>query len=301
MSSTASDKPREVGVIGLGNMGSAFATNLLARGYKVHVYNRTQQKATPLKEKGAIVHSTPKELGSSVEVVITSLTDQNAIDQVAHGSDGFLSGLKQGALWIDMSTIDPDASIRHHREARERGIQRLDAPVSGGPGQASKGEVMVLIGGSEDLFKRYQSFLNELGKTVVYLGPDGSGHKMKLVVNMYMGLIANSFSEALVLSKKFGFQPKTFVETINKTNHKNGFTETKGPKVAEGKFDPTFSLNNLLKDLRLAHEQAKKNSATLPLGEASLEKYTRASNSGLGQKDFSAIAQEIAKDNGLTI
>lgn len=296
-----SDKPKRIGLIGLGAMGGALATNLLARKFELHVYNRTPEKTTPFKEKGAIVQYSPAELAPSVEILITCLTDQNAVDVVALGSNGFLNSMNKGALWIDMSTIDPDASLKHYDAAKQAGVNRLDSPISGGPAQAAKGEVMLLVGGSHELFEKYLPFLSEMGKNVVYLGSHASGHKMKLVVNLYMSLIAESFAEVFVLSKKLGFEPKVFVDTINKTNHKNGFTEGKGPRVAEGKFDATFSLNNLLKDIQLASEQANRKGAVLPLAKIALQQYTCASNEGLGQKDFSAIAQEIAKLNGLNL
>ncbi len=130
-----------VGVIGLGLMGSAFASNLLSRGYMVHVYNRTKQKAEPLIAKGAILHLSVKDLASSVDIVLTSLTDQNVIDSVALGENGFLGSMKKGSLWIDLSTIDPTASIRHAQMANQSGVDRLDAPVVGSENLASKGEL----------------------------------------------------------------------------------------------------------------------------------------------------------------
>src|SRR5450759_1787875 len=187
-----------VGVIGLGLMGSAFASNLLLRGHEVHVYNRTAQKAEPLVAKGAVLHPSAKGLASSVDIVMTSLTDQDAIDSVAFGEDGFLNSMRKGSLWIDLSTIDPTASVRHAKAARKAGVDRLDAPVVGSEDLASSGELVILVGGSNEVFRKYQNFLNELGKTVSYLGTDGNGHKMKLDVNLYLGLIGESFSEALV-------------------------------------------------------------------------------------------------------
>src|SRR5579862_1623952 len=183
-----------VGVIGLGLMGSAFASNLLARGYAVHVYNRTKEKATPLVEKGAQLHVSATDLASSVDIVMTSLTDQKAIDSVALGENGFLESMKKGSLWIDLSTIDPAASVRHAEAARSVGVDRLDTPVVGSEDLASKGELVILVGGDHSVFQKYQNFLNELGKTVQYLGASGNGHRMKLDVNLYLGLIAESFS-----------------------------------------------------------------------------------------------------------
>lgn len=299
MTAAKQTKNATVGVIGLGLMGSAFASNLLSRGYKVHVYNRTKQKAKPLVAEGAILHSSAKDLASSVDIVMTSLTDQNAIDSLALGENGFLNSMRKGSLWIDVSTIDPIASVRHAEEAKKAGVDRLDTPVVGSEDLASKGDLVILVGGNNEVFQKYQNFLNELGKTVVYLGADGNGHKMKLVVNLYLGLIGESFSEALVLSQKQGFDAKTFVEIINKTPHRNAFSEGKGPKIAAGNFDAAFSLNNLLKDLRLADEQANETGARLPMSKVALAEYSKAAENGEGDKDFSVIALALERANKL--
>src|SRR5271169_3831157 len=279
-----------VGVGGLGLMGSAFASNLLQRGYEVHVYNRTIQKAEPLIAKGAVLHPSAKDLASSVDVVMTSLTDHNAFARVALGEGGFLNSMRKGSLWIDVSTIDPIASVRHAEAAKKAGVDRLDAPVVGSEDLASKGDLMVLVGGGDETFQKYLSFLKELGKTVEHLGPDGSGHKMKLDVNLYLGLMGEAFSEALVLSRKQGFDAKTFVEVINQTAHRNAFSQGKGPKIAAGNFEAAFSLNNLLKDLRLAENQANATGAILPMSKVALAQYSRAAENGDGDKDFSVIA-----------
>ncbi|MGO9646082.1 MAG: NAD(P)-dependent oxidoreductase [Candidatus Bathyarchaeia archaeon] len=299
MTAAKQSKKVRVGVIGLGLMGGAFASNLLSRGYEVHVYNRTEQKAEPLVAKGAIFHPSAKALASSVDIVMTSLTDQNAIDSVALGENGFLNSMKKGSLWIDLSTIDPIASVRHAEEAKKAGVDRLDTPVVGSEDLASKGDLIILVGGSNEVFRKYENFLNELGKTVAYLGANGNGHKMKLNVNLYLGLIGESFSEALVLSQKQGFDAKTFVEIINKTPHRNSFSEAKGPKIAAGNFDPAFSLNNLLKDLRLADKQANETGAQLPMSKVALAQYSKAAENGEGDKDFSVIALALEKENKL--
>jgi 3-hydroxyisobutyrate dehydrogenase-like beta-hydroxyacid dehydrogenase len=289
----------KVGVIGLGLMGSAFASNLLSRGYEVHVYNRTKQKAEPLVAKSAILHLSVKDLASSVDIVLTSLTDDSVIESLALGENGFLSSMKKGSLWIDLSTIDPTASIRHAELAKESGVDRLDAPVVGSEDLASKGELTILVGGSREVFQKYQNFLGELGKIIEYLGAAGNGHKMKLDVNLYLGLIGESFSEALVLSLKQGFEANTFVEIINKTPHRNAFSETKGPKIAAKNFEPAFSLNNLLKDLRLAEKQARETGAMLPMSNVVVAQYSKAAENGDGDKDFSVIALELERANRL--
>lgn len=298
--STKQKPDLKVGVIGLGLMGSAFASNLLARGYEVHVYNRTSQKAEPLVARGAVLHPTARDLAPNVDVVMTSLTDQNAIESVALGDEGFLGSMRKGALWVDVSTIDPAASVRHAQAANDAGVERLDAPVIGSVNSASKGELIILVGGRSETFQRYQGFLKELSKTVVYLGVDGNGHRMKLDVNLYLGLMGQAFSEALVLARKQGFDAKTFVDLINQTPHRNSLSQTKGPKIAAGDFTAAFSLNNLLKDLRLADGQARATGATLPMTKVALAQYAKAAEQGRGDEDYSVIALVLEEANGLT-
>lgn len=299
MTTSGFNKEANIGVIGLGIMGSSFASNLLSRGYNIHVYNRTKEKAKPLIEKGATFHSTPRELASAADIIMTSLTDQNAVDSVAFGQDGFLNGAKKGSLWIDLSTIDPSASIKQSEAAKQAGLERLDTPVVGSKDLASKGELIILVGGDHEVFQKYEKFLNDLGKTVIYLGADGNGHKMKLTINLFLGLTAETFSEVLAFSEKLGFDAMTFVETINKTPHRNYISEGKGPNIVKGNFEPAFSLNNLFKDLGLINEQIIKTGAMLPMTKVAIEEYSEAVKNGEGQKDFSVIALEIQRKNGL--
>lgn len=299
MTTSNNERQINVGIIGLGIMGSSFASNLLSRGYNIHLYNRTKEKAQPFLEKGAIFHPTPKALAAGSDIIMTSLTDEAAIDAVIYGEEGMLSGAKKGSLWIDLTTIDPSASIKHSEAAKQAGLERLDTPVVGSKDLALKGELIILAGGNQEIFKKYEKFLSEIGKTVIYLGEDGNGHKMKLVINLHLGLLAETFSEALAFSQKLGFDPKTFVETINNTPHKNYFSLNKGSKIVEGDFEPAFSLNNLFKDLKLVEKQMIKTGAILPMTSVAIEEYSKLIQKGEGQKDISFIAREIQKKNGL--
>jgi 3-hydroxyisobutyrate dehydrogenase-like beta-hydroxyacid dehydrogenase len=299
MTPSISDKNKVVGMIGLGIMGSSFVSNLLSKGYDVHVYNRTKEKAQPVMDKGAKFHSTPRELAAISDILMTSLTDQDAVESVAFGDDGFLAGMKKGKLWIDLSTIDPAASLRHADAARKAGIERLDTPVVGSKEAALTGSVIVLVGGNEDVFRKAEGFLNEIGKTVIYLGAEGNGHKMKLAVNLYLGLVAVSFSESLTLARKLGLEGRAFVDTINQTPHKNYFTEGKGPKIVASDFEPAFTLDNIFKDLKLVNEQVMRTGANLPLTDLAIKEYAAAVLEGKGSEDFSVIALEIQRKNGL--
>ena len=280
-------------------MGSAFALNLLSKGNEVHVYNRSKEKLHGLVAKGAIAHPSPYELAKSVDVVVTSLTDQDAVDSVMLGDDGALRGMKKGAVWIEMSTIDPDASIKQAEQAKKARVDRIDAPVTGNTIMATEGRVSLLVGGDMHVFEKYQDLLNQLGSTVIYLGEAGNGHKMKLILNLHLATMSLAFSEAYVLSQKLGFQPSVFVDAFNKTAQKNYFSEVKGPLIAKGDYTPLFTVNMLFKDLSLAENQATRLKTALPIGGLVKQVYTSSVNQGQGELDFSSIALTMQQLNGI--
>src|SRR5579872_4688147 len=138
-------------------MGSAIASYLISRGYQVHGFNRTPERARALAAKGAIIHQSPRDLAAAVQILITSLTDENAVEALAFGSDGFLAALSKDSLWIEMSTIDPDASIAFERRASELGLKKLDVPIVGPPEMVIQGKAMLLVGGDETVFDAYKT------------------------------------------------------------------------------------------------------------------------------------------------
>lgn len=290
---------RKVGVLGLGLMGTAFATNLLNKGYLVHVYDRNEAKALPLLGMGALFHRTPRQLGEEVDTAITALTDEAAVQQVVAGKAGLLNGMRKGGLWIEMSTIDPDESVRLSQICKRRGVERLDAPVVGVANLAREGKVILLVGGDKEVFRRHKQFLGELGSPVVYLGRDGNGHKMKLAINMYMSVVGLAFAEAMVLARKLGFPPGAFAATLNRTPHRNVYTEGRGPKVELDNYSPMFTLKNLAKDLRLAGEQSRKSRAFTPVSGLAAQIYAVALEEGLGEKDFSVVTSVVKKLSGM--
>jgi len=289
-----------VAVLGLGLMGSAIAENLLNRKHEVHVYNRTGSKAKPLEAHGAIVHSTPLEaVKSGVDIVITMVTDQIVVREIALGKDGFLEGMTKGSTWIDMSTILPEASIEHAAECNKRGIERLDAPVLGGPQLAAKGDLVIIVGGTKETYTKHLVFLRQLGKEVIHVGPQGAAHKMKLAYNLYLAILACGFSEALTFAEKLGIKGEDFVSVVNKTHHKTAYTERKGMRVVNNDFTPTFTLGMMRKDLALVQNEATTYNMSLPVTSSVLNLYTTATNQGLTDSDYSAIALAIRKINGI--
>jgi 3-hydroxyisobutyrate dehydrogenase-like beta-hydroxyacid dehydrogenase len=281
-------------------MGSAIARNLLSKNYEVHAYNRTQEKTKALADKGAIIHPTPRDAAANdVDVAITMLTDHEAVRDVAMGRDGFLEAMKKGSVWIDMSTILPEASIEQATECETRGIERLDAPVMGGPQQAARGELVLVVGGRKDIFAKYLGLMQQLGNEVVYMGPHGTGHKTKLAFNLYLAIQSAGFSEALTLAQSIGIDAKDFVDVVNKTPHKNHYTETKGPRVCRKDFTPSFTLKMMRKDLTLVQDEATAKKISLPVTSTVLALYTAAVNQGLSELDYSSIALLLQRINGI--
>jgi len=290
----------KVAVLGLGLMGSAIAENLLNKGHEVHVYNRTKSKAKPLEARGATIHTTPIDaVKAGVDIVITMVTDQDAVRQIAFDSNGFLQGMDKGSAWIDMSTISPEASVQHAAECERKGIERLDAPVIGGPQLIAKGEVVIIVGGKEQTYKKYSDFLHQIGSEVMYMGREGAGHKMKLAFNLYLAFLATGFSEAMTFAQKLGLAPEEFEKVVNKTQHKNGYTMTKGPSVVKNDFTPTFTLKMIRKDLALVQNEATARKISLPTTAAVLTLFTTAMNQGLSESDYSSIVLTIRKLNGI--
>src|SRR5256885_692370 len=195
-----------VGILGLGKMGSAFATNLLSKRNEVHVYNRSKDRLRGLIAKGAVAHPSPIELGKSVDVVITSLPDQNVVDSMIMGDNGALRGMKKGALWIEMSTIDPDASIRQAEQAKRAGVQRVDAPVIGNPDMAAKGDYTPLFTVNM-LLKDLNLVENQATRQKVAL-PAGSLAKQLFTTSVNQGQGEMDFSSiAVTLQKLNGIPP----------------------------------------------------------------------------------------------
>jgi len=211
-----------------------------------------------------------------------------------------LRGMKKGALWIEMSTIDPDASIREAEQAKRAGVDRVDAPVIGNPDMAAKGNLSLLVGGDKNVFERNQEFLNQLGSTVIYLGKPGSGHKMKLILNLFLGTIGLAFSESFILSQKLGFEPRAFRRRFQPDTSQELFLGCQGTLDRKGRLYSSLHCEHALEDLTLAENQATRQKVALPAGSLAKQLFTVSVNQGQGEMDFSSIALTIQKLNGIS-
>jgi 3-hydroxyisobutyrate dehydrogenase len=285
----------KIGVIGTGFLGKAVAKRLLDTGHKVIVYNRTRDKTESLKNLGAIVADTPKDLAQNCDLVITIVKDSDAVESVSFDKNGIIDGKHDGLTVADMSTVNPISSKKIAKKFLENGISMIDTPVMGGPNLAEKGELIVMVGGKKDVYEKYKHVFDHIGNKTFYLGENGSGHVMKLAMNLQISMLALALSEGITLTKRAGLDPKLFLDILNSTYFKTGMSVLKGPKMINGNFEPSFTLKMMKKDLDTINTTAKELGTSLPMATLANEIYQNAIANGLGELDYTGILAFIER------
>lgn len=288
----------KVGVAGLGLMGSGIAERLIGAGHDVWVYNRDRSKAKRF-SKGARIAKSPAELAQNCGLVITVVTNFDAVRDVLFGKAGIAES-KGRPIVADASTISPMQSEQCAQELRRRGIEMLGMPVMGGPAAAKAGELVPMVAGSKKAFAKARPVLEKMGKQVFYISEkDGAANAVKLALNLNIALIATAVSEGITLARGAGIDPSVFVNILNSTYFKTGLSEKKGPMMVKGDFTPSFHLKNMLKDLELTSATAQACGITLPTTALVQQVFRAASNSGYSEQDYTAICAFLAKINGM--
>jgi len=287
----------KIGIIGTGMLGRAVATRLLKSGYQLTVYNRTREKADHLKTLGASVADSPKDVAKSSDFVITIVKDAQAVEAVSFGKDGIIDGKHDGLAVADMSTINPVSSREIAKKYTEKGIPMLDTPVMGGPTQAEKGELVLMVGGNKTVYENHKKIFDTIGSKTFYLGENGSGHAMKLAMNLQISILALSLSESITLVRGAGLEPEIFLEILNSTYFKTGMSVNKGPKMIKGDFKPTFTLKMMKKDLDTINQAAEKFNLSLPMTRLANKLYQDAIENGFGELDYTGILEFVKKIN----
>jgi 3-hydroxyisobutyrate dehydrogenase len=291
-------KDMKIGLIGLGLMGSAMARRLISQAHELTVYNRDSSKTKQFSDK-AFVASSPKEVASRSDFVITVVTDFSAASQVMLGDDGIIQSRSKPVV-ADASTIAPSQSEYLALNLRKNGIEMLGMPVMGGPAAAETGELIPMVAGSRQAFEQVQSVIQDLGKQVFYIGEkDGTANAIKLALNLNIALIATAVSEGITLVKGCGIDPSIFVRILNSTYFKTGLSEKKGPKMVQDDFAPSFHLKNMLKDLELVTSTAQAAGISLPSTAIAQQIFRAANNSGYSEMDYTSICAFLAQINGL--
>ncbi|HXQ24765.1 MAG TPA: NAD(P)-dependent oxidoreductase [Candidatus Acidoferrales bacterium] len=286
-------KPK-VGFIGLGLMGGPMAKNLLRAGFPLIVWNRTKSRADDLVRDGATLAADPREAAALADVLITIVSDPPALEEVLFGPRGAFEGLRSGCTLVDSSTISPDLARRVAKACGERGVDFLDAPVTGGTWGAQKGELVFMIGGKAEVFERVKPVLEAMGKKFPLLGPNGAGQIVKLGMNLLLALQVDAFAEALALVTAAGVPADRLMEVFQSSMARSGVLDVKAPMMVKGEFPASFPLRLMHKDLRLALELAHESGTKLPAAEAAYATYSAvksAADAAHEDPDFAAVAR----------
>ena len=275
-------------------MGSGMARRLLASGFQVTVYSRNLEKATPLRDGGALVAVSPAEAATQSNVVLSMVSDDHASRAVWMGENGALAGAQKGALLIESSTLGVDWVKELAASAARHGCEFLDAPVTGTKPHAESGQLLFLVGGSQEGFDKARPVFAALGRDSIYLGPTGSGALMKLVNNFMAAVQAVSFGEALSLIKAGGLNVEKALSILTEGVPGSPMVKRVATRVASGDFTPHFFMRLMAKDVAYALEEARHRGLTLPTAAAALSVYKQAIESGHSEEDFTAVVKSLA-------
>lgn len=288
----------KVSIAGLGLMGSGITKRLIDSGHIVSIYNRTRSKAEQFSNKATVALS-PRELAEGCDLLITVVTDFDAVKDILFGTRGVIESGNHNLVVADTSTISPSQSEYCAQRLRSAGIEMLGIPVMGGPAAAEAGELIPIVSGNRQAFEKVRQVIEKLGR-IFYVGEkDGSANTIKLALNLNIALIASGLSEGITLVRRAGIDPSIFIEILNSTYFKTGLSEKKGPKMVKSDFSPTFHLKNMLKDLELATSTAQGTGITLPQTALAQQIFRAANNMGFSDQDYTSICAFLAKINGL--
>jgi 3-hydroxyisobutyrate dehydrogenase len=257
-----------IAVLGAGRMGAPIAHNLLRAGFAVTVWNRTPRRAQELVDAGARLADSPADAARSAEVLLTMLTDGQAVDDAMTGPEGALSGVRPGCVWIQMATVGEDWTERLAAHAWDYGLEFVDAPVSGSDGPARDRQLVVLASGRDEVRERVQPCFDAIGRRTLWVGPAGGGTQLKLVLNNWLASITEAMAETLALTGALGLDQPLFLEAIAGGPLDVPYAATKGRAMLAGEFTPGFALHLALKDARLALDAGRDHGLDLPLTDA---------------------------------
>jgi 3-hydroxyisobutyrate dehydrogenase-like beta-hydroxyacid dehydrogenase len=280
-----------IGFIGLGLMGKPMARNLLKAGFPLVVWNRTAAKAEDLAREGAKLAANPREAAAQADVLVTIVSDPPALEDVLWGADGALDGLRRGSMLVDSSTVTPDLERRVAAACAERGVDFLDAPVTGGTWGAEKGELVFMIGGEAEVLERAKPVLSAMGKKFFLLGPNGAGQTVKLAMNLLLAVEVDALAESLALVIAAGIPGERFVEVMQSGMGRAPVLDVKAPLMLKDEFPASFPLRLMHKDVRLALELARQRGVTLPVAAAAYATYTAVKDASKDDPDFAAVAR----------
>ena len=283
----------KVTFIGLGIMGSRMAANLIKNNIELTVFNRTKEAMSNLIGLGAKGSKTLSDAVQDADIVISMLSTPEVVKSVFVQQDKVLESMKESALWIDCSTVNPSFSREMSMLAELFNIRHLDAPVAGTKPHAEKAELTFFVGGDKAYLEEAQVLLDLMGQKVLHLGPSGQGSSFKMLVNVMLAQSMLIFSESVILGEKLGLDKSFLLNTLPNLIVSAPFTKFKAGMIAEEKYDVQFPLEWMYKDLHLVTQTAYEHSQPLYLANLTKEVYADAVQKGYGRLDFSAIHKSL--------
>jgi len=288
-----------IGFLGLGAMGAAIVPRLMQAGHQVTGWNRSEEKAAPLRAQGMRWASSPREVAANSDVMISILTDARALEQVVVGPAGVLEGLRAGAILADMSTISPDSSCTLAAKVAAAGGIMLDAPISASLATLEAGQASVMVGGDAQAYERLRPILLAIGPKVTHIGANGQALYVKLAINLALVVQVVSFCEGVAMAEKAGIKREVAVDAFLKSVVASPVLGYRGPFILDGRMPEMAwaDVNLQQKDLLLALELGRRLGVALPTGAAANEMLNAARGMGLQDRDF-AVVYEVYRALG---
>jgi 3-hydroxyisobutyrate dehydrogenase-like beta-hydroxyacid dehydrogenase len=292
---------KTISYLGLGTMGSGMASNLLKTGYELTVWNRSAEKCEPFVRKGARVADTPADAVRDVDLVIYMLSNDQAVEEVVFGANGILSGIKEGQIAIDMSTVLPATSLREEEAYAKRGVDFLDAPVFGSKNESADAKLWIMAAGNKAIFEKVKPVLQHLGQTVHYFGKNGNATAMKLVGNLIVALELEALSEGLVLARKAGLDLSTVMEVVKVADFRSPLLVSNGQNILKRDFSTSFALKLMLKDAGIIDKLGGDLQSPIP-GLRVVENNLKAAVAlGFEKENASAVIKALEKEAGVEV
>jgi 3-hydroxyisobutyrate dehydrogenase-like beta-hydroxyacid dehydrogenase len=291
----------KVGFIGLGNMGSGMAQNLIKAGHTLNVYNRTQSRTENLRSLGATVAKSPLEAASDVEVLITMLADDQALEQVMFTPGSAIESLPSDAIHISMSTISVALSRRFADVHNTKNQHYVAAPVFGRPEAAAAAKIFIVAAGSSKIIEHCKALFDAMGQKTFYIGEDAAAASLiKITGNFLITCVIESLAESFALVRKSGIDPNKFLEVLTESLFAAPIYRNYGKMIADDKFEPVgFKLPLGMKDNRLLLKAAEDLAVPMPIASLVRDRFIAALAQGLGEADWASIARMSYKDAGI--
>jgi 3-hydroxyisobutyrate dehydrogenase-like beta-hydroxyacid dehydrogenase len=290
---------KRIGFAGLGLMGSRMARQFLDKGFPLAVWNRTPERCAPLRERGAQVAGTPRELAEMCDVMITCVADPGAVGRIVFADDGVRPAARPGFRYIETSTISPGLARRTAEALRANGADVLEAPVTGSKMGAEKGTLTIMTGGRRETHDELLPILMAMGTKAIYCGEIGQASVVKLIGNTIISFMLEGFCEGLVAGRRAGIPLETLIEVIQASGYASPYYAFKGNAIAKRDFEQHFSIDLLVKDQGLMLDEAAAQGVPMPGLAAIREVFQAARAQGYGQEDIAAVVKAVERAAGL--